>query len=135
MTKRLLMLLLLLAGLAMAQPTLFMTKGEANGFFWKDLTEDLKVSFLVGIDSGRGFVAHWYLADSPVCSDIVLRGKAGPHITNADTAKEVDKFYQNPSNVPLPISLALVYIYKRLTGASQQELDQFRASALKAYVK
>jgi hypothetical protein len=136
MKKRLLLLLLVLATGLVAQDgtALYMTNGEANGLLWRTLNNTSKLSLLMGVNSGAMVLKIWALTDNPVCVDLSNKHDY-PDITNGDLAKEVDQFYTNAANVPLPVSAAVLYTYKKLTGATKEQLDQFRASALKAYVK
>ena len=79
---------------------LYTTKDAFNGFWWRGLSEGMKVAFLDGIEDGRGTVAYWYLLDQPVCVDIVNKSK-GPNIKIGELVKEVDKLYQTAASVPL----------------------------------
>ena len=131
---KLLSLILLLTTLALGDD-LFFTKGEANGAFWRDLTDPMKISLLVGTGVGRGVLSLYTLSDLPVCNNRVDDDPKWPIITNANLSKELDTFYNDAANMPLPISIAVIHIFMKLRGATKEDLEKFRAASLKAYLK
>jgi hypothetical protein len=93
-----------------------------------------KISFVVGMNSGGEVLEEWALRELPVCIYKIKKSHYPP-ITNGDQAKEIDKFYETATNVPLPISVPVLLTYMRLNGATKEQMEKFRASALKTYVQ
>ena len=50
-----------------------------------------------------------------------------------DLIKEIDVFYSNAVNLPLPMADGAVYSIMKLNGASNQQLDNYRSQELRAY--
>jgi hypothetical protein len=140
MRRRLILMCLALATMLVAQDNdkLYFTDGEANGIIWRSLGETVKAGFLTGLSSGASVLKVWaFMSDFPApagCADKMDSAKF-PEITNKDLAKEVDKFYQTASNIPLPVSVPVILTYMRLTGATPEQLEKYRAFALKTYLK
>jgi hypothetical protein len=131
--RRLLLFLVLVVN-CFGQASLIITKGELNGLWWRSASELEKVAFLAGTDSGRTLVALWFLDGQPVCVEQATRSK-GKQGTRGELEQEVDKFYETAANVPLPISIAVIHIMMRLNGSTKEQLEIFRAAALKTYVQ
>jgi hypothetical protein len=109
------------------------TKGELNGLFWGKLASDNKVVFLQGVQVGNRLVPAWLLSDlQPTCS---APSQKYPRVSNGVLVKEVDMFYSNPANVPLPIGVAVTYTFLRLMGSSKESLEEFRTNAIQVYSK
>ena len=134
MKRRLILMLLVLATVLVAQDSAYVTNHETNGLGWRVMNEVGKVYFVMGTFSGVAIMENWALNDLPVCTDQITKSQY-PQTTNGNLINEIDKFYQTPANVSLPVSVAVLYTYMKLNGATKAQLDQFRASALKAYVK
>ena len=49
----------------------------------------------------------------------------------SEIAKELDSFYQEPSNAPVPIVMALGWVKKKASGASRKDLEDFEAGLRK----
>jgi hypothetical protein len=112
----------------------YYTSGVANGLLWATMDDANKISFVVGMNSGGEVLEEWALGDLPVCVYKIKKSHYPP-ITNKDQAKEIDKFYETATNVPLPITVPVILTYMRLKGATKEQLEKFRALALKTYVK
>jgi hypothetical protein len=135
MKKRLLLVLLALATVLVAQEGQTTTEGEVNGLGWSRINEVGKVYFLMGVTVGGSVLANWYLADSPVCLDHVAKSKPYPPTINGAVIVEINKFYETAANMPLPVSVAVVYTYLKADGATKERLAKYRALMLKAYAK
>jgi hypothetical protein len=87
---------------------------------------------LSGVQVGNSVVVAWALSDLPTCTNRVAN-KEWPKISIGDMTKDVDRFYTNPTNIPLPISMAVVYTFLTFTGASKEKLEEFRLNAIQVY--
>jgi hypothetical protein len=111
------------------------TKGELNGLAWGKMTSQEKIMLLSGMDCNH-VVTVWALSDLPTCNARVYsKEKQWPKISNEDMAKELDGFYRSAVNVPLPISMAVVYTFMKLNGASKERLETFRTGVIQVYSK
>jgi hypothetical protein len=56
-------------------------------------------------------------------------------VTDEKLVRELDDFYGSPTNVPLPILVAVVHTLMKFNGATKQQLDEYRTQQLKQYAK
>ena len=111
----------------------YFTKGDPNGVFWKGLSDGEKSILVLGAGVGKGVVFFYDLANFQMCSQQLVTNNNWPKLTNAAVAKEVDAFYNNRANVRLPINVALVHVFMKLKGASDEDLERFRIRIIEIY--
>jgi hypothetical protein len=68
-----------------------------------------------------------------MCSQQLVTNNNWPKLTNAAIAKEVDAFYDNRANVRLPMHVALVHVFMKRYGASEEDLERFRIKIIEVY--
>jgi hypothetical protein len=134
--RRLLLFMVLanLTGWPQTKGKFYFTSGQANGLLWATMDDANKISFVVGMNSGGEVLEDWALWELPVCVYKIKKSHYPP-ITNKDQAKEIDTFYETATNVPLPISVPVLLTYMRLNGATPEQVERFRALALKTYIQ
>jgi hypothetical protein len=88
------------------------TNGAANGRFWANLSSTSKLYFILGFEEAMGLASPdseaLYLAKSPIYGDVV---------------KGLDRFYQEPENLMIPISDGLIIFQIKANGATQAEVE------------
>src|SRR5271157_2373295 len=89
-------------------PDVERTNGGANGRFWANLSSTSKLFFIVGFDEGIGIAAPF--------SEQKYFAKGTPY---GDVVKGLDRFYQEPENLMIPISDSLVIFQLKVNGATQ----------------
>jgi hypothetical protein len=52
-----------------------------------------------------------------------------------DLIKEVNAFYNNAANIPLPMTDGVIYALMKLSGATKPQLDVYRDLMLRSFVK
>jgi len=110
MNSTLLLIVILGLPLAAAPPAQDpdMTCGQENGRAWHDMDSPTKVGFILGLRATMAHLAirgvvdleqrHRYLVDQ---------------LTFGETARAVDRFYETPENMPIPILWAMEVIANR----------------------
>lgn len=110
------------------------TAGSWNGRFWRTLTEDQKITFLLGYSEGVLVAA---MAES---SDFEHYRKVSDRLwPRALTVREVrdslDQIYATPENGPIGLPNAVFIVVQRTNGVDEQTLQKkladMRASASK----
>jgi len=121
-------LMLMVALGCMAQDKLYLTQGEFNGLFWRDLDKTAKLTYVAGFRAGTIPIRLRSLAGSlPTCPTTVEAWETGPF---GDWVTEIDSFYQNPVNLPLPIVVAVVHSVMKLKHATKEQLEKYRTENL-----
>jgi len=101
-----------------------MTSGYPNGRAWQHLPAGSRNVFLWGVEAGVVLVAESQKNDA-------LYGRftvSGFRFSNL--VSEVDHFYEEGSNIRIPIVFAYAYVVKKIKGDSPRNLDDY-ASALR----
>lgn len=94
-----------------------LTWGVANGRYWNQLLPVQKVHYVQGFMDG---VAMAQSIDSAVNAP-----KSIPYgLTNGEIIKSLDRFFDTPENVQIPISLALFICRQRLDGVAEAEVQK-----------
>ncbi|MGH9201758.1 MAG: hypothetical protein ACRD2A_11050 [Vicinamibacterales bacterium] len=98
-----------------------LTSGRVNGRAWGQLSVEERAAYLFGLESGLALSAD-LSGDYKTFADLTVKGfKFG------DLANEVEVFYQDRSNLRIPITFAYVYVTKRIHGDSPQSLESYAA--------
>jgi len=93
------------------------TNGTANGRFWNDLAPNQKSAYLNGLWDGLA-QAKGFLNAANVESLYPLG------LTNGEIDKALDRFYDTPENIQVPIGWALVICRQRLQGVDESEVQK-----------
>jgi hypothetical protein len=124
MNSTLLLIVILGLPLAAAPPAQDpdMTCGQENGRAWHDMDSPTKVGFILGLRATMAHLAirgvvdleqrHRYLVDQ---------------LTFGETARAVDRFYETPENMPIPILWAMEVIANRGGGADATTIERMTA--------
>jgi hypothetical protein len=106
-----------------AQPN-FTTNGMNNGYLWEEGSSSEKKLYVTGI------------ADGVFLQSVVVASKTGDTAPPAlypkgfpitDVVQGVDAFYQDRTNIKVPILFSYLYVMTKIKGAPQQELDAMAA--------
>jgi hypothetical protein len=93
------------------------TDGQVNGRFWNGATMEGKMSFLMGFTGG--------LVHAKLIHEAVTVENSYPFsMTNGEVGKALDRFYDTPENMKIPIGFALVICRQRLEGAPEAEIQE-----------
>jgi|ERR1700693_240821 len=126
MTKRILgfAVLSLMAGYAQLAPGPDVTSGFTNGRLWLKYDTNAKTSFLVGCRDAM------LLGSMTVTGDYakIPEQLNWPELTTEEIAKELDLFYSEGANGPIPIIIAIRYVRHKASGDTPDQLQQLLAS-------
>jgi len=118
------------------------TLGKANGRYWQSLSTTSKLDFLVGFGEGYSAAAPsgipWDLRQMVGEAKVAAATKAleasrslkwyfPEKLSYGEVVKGVDRFYEDPENIRLPITDALEIFTRKVNGATQAELDRVTA--------
>jgi hypothetical protein len=90
------------------------TEGQPNGRFWNQIPADAKFGFVVGFCAAATGVLS--------CPAEAQFG---------EIEKAIDRFYQEPENLRLPVAVAIQTFARRLSGMSEANIQAFLESARK----
>ena len=132
--RRLTVLIFLLAAFAMQAQTPYYPKNALNGLAWRSLSASEKTLYVTGAVEAFYMAYQLQMAHANLecvrsvvgVSTMLLKGSL------PDLRREIEGFYQNADNTPIPIMDALGYSALKLGGASSAELEQYRAAAFRA---
>jgi len=105
---------------AVGNPELTQTAGRPNGRLWRSLPYETKIMFLVGFDAGTRLALDFAKADRAFAINIAEH-------TRQETAEELDKYFSDPANAPVPIEWARIWVAKKFSGGTSEELAGFAA--------
>jgi hypothetical protein len=110
------------------------TNDAPNGVFWRAISYNEKAMFLMGIRYGAEAGTTTLIAGIlPVCPTPVTSMDKWFAPSTRDLIREIDGFYSNAVNLPLPMADGAVYSIMKLNGASNQQLDNYRSQELREY--
>ena len=125
------MLILVAAG----QNPVFTNGNIPNGLYWRSNSYGEKLNFLNGVRYGANLAGHWSIAGTlPACATPVNTDEWFTG-SQRELIKEVDTFYSNPANLPLPMVDGVVYAIMKANGALRIQLDSYRSEELDLYMR
>jgi len=89
------------------------TKGTLNGRFWNSLPEDSRLWFILGYCEGT---SQFWLA-------------CPTEVENGELVKGIDRFYQEPENLRLPVITAMAVFTQKVRGASPTLIESLMKAA------
>ena len=92
------------------------TNGLYNGRFWKQLAAGEKIMFVVGFTNGIG------ITNVPNAEAYVPA-----KLTNNEIVGGLDRFYLEPENLLIPLSLSVVILSQKASGAEPALIDSLIA--------
>ena len=130
-----LLLLALLAGISWAQDlsALMRTGVSMNGRVWDQLSLDGKMGYVVGAVESIGEVPFHAKKDCACVGDALVETMKALYGEKADalyveTVQAIDVFYKEPANKRVPVIGAMKYVARKMSGASKQELEEYKAA-------
>lgn len=90
------------------------TEGQPNGRFWSHISADTKSGFVIGYCAAA--------TGNLACPDQAEFG---------EIEKAIDRFYEDPENLRLPIAVAEQVFTRRLAGMSDATIQAFLENARK----
>ena len=111
-----------------------------NGHVWNDLDLQSKNMYIIGIEEGATLLVDEMSVDVLEKNNtqptlIALKRIYSTGSQASDIVLEVDKFYEQPLNIGIPIVEAYRHVLKKINGASPDELSQNEAKLRKKYNK
>jgi hypothetical protein len=108
------------------------TQGWSNGKAWELLDTQSKITYLVGIENGLSLYSEeitslMKLSDNPQI-DLVQKLDRKFFVTGfrfTDLVQQVNRFYDDRSNIRIPIAFAYYYVIKKMLGSTQDELNNY----------
>ena len=101
---------------------------RANGYLigeaWNEWSEDLKTGYIIGFYDGLRYPSTVANLDTDLFHTSLNYGKI---------RAEVDSFFKEEINRPLPIFAALRHISQKSRGATARELEEYLTTVRKAY--
>jgi hypothetical protein len=100
--------------------------GYLTGKAWKQWPEDVKTGYLIGFYDGLRYPSSVSNLDTDLFHTSLNYG---------ELRTEVDSFFKEPSNAPLPIFAGLRYVSQKAKGATTGELEEYLATVRKVYAE
>jgi hypothetical protein len=97
-----------------------MTLGFVNGRLWNGSSADMKLSYIIGI------------AEAISLSGGDLTRFLAKNLSAAEDSKAVDKFYEDSSNLLVPVSFALQITAMKANGGTPDAVENFTAGVRRA---
>lgn len=109
-----------------------------NGRAWKVLDGQSKIAFLTGTEEGIYLLLRQSWERTNLDSEKQLLEREAGQLTVtgfrfSDLVQQIDDFYQDSSNVRIPIVDAYIYTLRKLKGAKKQDLDDYAAELRAKY--
>ena len=114
------------------------THGWANGRYWVGLSLDAKIQHLYGIEAGINLFAEELKSKTKTESEwnrveelrkkLMIGG-----FRFSDVAQQVDKFFEDRSNIRIPVDYAYLYSVRKMSGESPSQLEYYLASLRKQW--
>lgn len=109
----------------------------SNGKSWKAVDMQSRIMWVQGIQEGMGFLVrevypHTSVADRAMIENEFLASMV-QGFRNSDVVKQIDEFYEDSSNLRIPVVDAYKYTVKKMQGAKQRELDDYGAHLRQLY--
>jgi hypothetical protein len=108
----------------------YMTGPFMNGRYWEKISDFQKQAFLLGFRDAVLTTYELSSMDKEIVADRLMA-----KLYLAELQAEIDSFYKEGANGPLPISIAYQYSVKKAHGASSKELEEFLAGFRKMYAE
>jgi hypothetical protein len=93
------------------------TNDMANGRFWNDLAANQKSIYITGLADGLSHAQGLHHGEADVWNSYPLG------LANGEIAKALDRFYDTPENVQIPVAWALAICRQRLHGEAESEVQ------------
>jgi hypothetical protein len=106
----------------------YLTLGLVNGRLWVHLSDQEKTVFLLGSNDALYRLA---LESNAKTYSEVPESLKPPPLQFAEVVRELDRFYSEGSNGPIPIENARLYIKRKAYGDSPQQLEMLLADLRK----
>ncbi len=100
----------------------FRTNDLLNGRWWRDSTQADKVNYVAGFFVGLAVTFGG--TDECIKYQALIQGRYQGVLNFGEIIDEVDAFYKESANAPLPIRVAIEYQAQKSKGTSKMELDQ-----------
>lgn len=112
----------------------------SNGRFWQKLDPQSKIILVHGIEQGMWLLAQelsLYSTEMKIDQDTLkaLGGFEISDLKSSEIMEQIDLFYKDSANRRIPIIEAYRWVYKKLNGYSEKELDSKIESLRKYYNK
>lgn len=111
-----------------------------NGRAWQKLTPQMRIMMVSGIEQGLVLAAREAYSAGPTATngtqlnrmldDLLIGG-----FKLSDLVSQIDVFYQDSSNLRIPVADAYKFSMKKMHGAKSWELEDFTASLRQTYNK
>jgi len=131
--KRILVFLVLLSAVAVAQnadgtPNPSRTAGFANGRFWRALTPESKLVWLVAYRDGLSWATVMHQKGNNANLSRVINEETNPlfpaTLTWEETAASLDQLYEVPENRQIALPNALQIVVLRAAGVAPDVIDR-----------
>lgn len=99
------------------------TGGIYNGRWWARQDIAAKIYYVTGLGDGMQYAAP---TDNP---------PVWPKMSYGEIVRSVDQFYGEPVNGAVPVAWTMLYIDKKLKGASEDELQRMQQFLRKVVVR
>jgi len=116
------------------------TRGWSNGRAWEMFSAQEKNNFLTGIEAGVALLygelksqTTWQILGSSldnVVEDLTIRG-----FRFSDIVQQVDEFYDDRSNIRIPIAYSYFLVMKKMHGAAPTEVDKYASELRRTWNK
>jgi len=129
MLTRILLLVALLGSAGAQNKPSQNTAYMSNGRFWAKLPPETKWGYIAGIWDTARLLS---IRDTDEPDQQKIRDSLFvPSLGVEEVAKELDRFYHEPANAPVPIVMAMTWASAKARGESQEKMDDMAATLRK----
>ena len=111
--------------------------GFSNGNRWQAVDRQSRIMWVQGIEEGMALMLreaypHFSVTDRAVMEKkfkaLLIQG-----FRTSDVVKQIDEFYEDSSNLRIPVVDAYKYTIRKMHGAKQRELEDYAAQLRQRY--
>lgn len=111
--------------------------GFSNGKRWRAVDLQSQIMWVQGVQEGMSFMVREVYPHTSVTDRAAIEKKFKSvtiqGFRDSDVVKQIDRFYEDSSNLRIPVVDAYKYTVRKIHGAKQRELDDYAAELRQLY--
>ncbi len=109
----------------------------SNGKAWKTVGLQSRIMWVQGIEEGMAFTVREVYPRASTTDRVLIEKEFNGELIHgfrvSDVVRQINGFYEDTSNLRIPVVDAYKYTIKKMHGAKQQELEDFAADLRQRY--
>lgn len=102
----------------------YFSEGLTNGRGWRIFSNLSKSLWIDAYNTGATSAAAQMTENNPKCSMVVVKKSLNQTLKIKETVEGIDFFYQDPTNLRIPLVIAVDFLADKMNGTSAVELDR-----------